>query len=90
MKQFLNISLAALLALVAGCATSSPRAMQASGPAEICHVCRYNNDLACVQVKLKDATPRTEFQGTTYYFCSDECRVAFLKNPEKYSQKSTR
>ncbi len=27
---------------------------------------------------------KSEYQGTTYYFCAPGCRVAFEKDPEKY------
>lgn len=84
MNKILNIVLAVLLAVVAGCATSSNDAARASGPTETCHVCKYNNDLACVCVKVKDSTPRAVYQGTTYYFCSDDCRMVFSKNPTRY------
>ena len=62
--------------------------MHASGPTATCHVCRYNNDLACLNVRIKDSTPRTEYRGETYYFCSVDCRVAFIKNPVKYLSRS--
>ena len=88
MKHFLNLSLVALLALVAGCATSSTDTAQGSGPTDICHVCKYNYDLACVCVKVKDTTPKTEYQGVTYYFCSEDCRAAFARNAAKYLPKS--
>lgn len=88
MKHILNLALAALLAVVAGCATTSSNTARTSGPTETCHVCKYNNDLACVCVKVKDTTPRTEYQGTTYYFCSDDCQAAFAKSPPKYLPKS--
>ena len=88
MKPFLNLLTVVVLALVNGCATPVKDASQASGPTETCHVCRYNNDLACVCVKVKDSTPRTDYQGTTYYFCSDTCQTAFLKNPPKYLPKA--
>ncbi len=29
---------------------------------------------------------KSEYQGTTYYFCSRGCKVAFEKNPQKYLQ----
>jgi YHS domain-containing protein len=88
MKQILKLICAALLAQVlVGCATTSEESAQNSGPTDICHVCRYNNDLACVCVKVKDTTPKADYQGTTYYFCSQDCRTAFLKNPEKYLPK---
>lgn len=28
--------------------------------------------------------PRTEYKGTTYYFCCPPCKDSFDKNPEKY------
>lgn len=88
MNHFLNIALTALLVVAAGCATSSNDAARASGPTETCHVCQYNNDLSCVCVKVKDSTPRTDYQGTTYYFCSEDCRAAFAKNAAKYLPKA--
>ena len=84
MKQFLTTLSAALLFLVAGCATSSVEPAAASGPTATCSVCQHNNDLACVCVKVTGTTPKTEFDGHTYYFCSDDCRAAFLKKPAKY------
>jgi YHS domain-containing protein len=73
------------LALLSGCATSGGR-LVAQGE-ETCQVCRYRNDLACICVKVDESTPRTEFAGKTYYFCSESCRETFLKKPEKYLPK---
>ena len=67
---------------------SEERAEASRGPSEICHACRYNNDLDCVCVKVKDTTPKTEYQGVTYYFCSEDCRAAFARNAAKYLPKS--
>jgi Cu+-exporting ATPase len=30
----------------------------------------------------------TEFEGRTYYFCSDSCREEFEANPERYALAS--
>ena len=87
MKQILKLFVLTLaLCLIAGCATQSKDAAQ-SGPAATCYVCRYNNDLACVNIHVKDSTPRTDYQGTTYYFCSKDCREEFLKKPDKFLPK---
>ena len=51
-----------------------------------CLVCKENADLACVDVKVKGDTPRAEYNGKSYYFCSDDCRREFLKHPEKYAR----
>ena len=88
MKYFLNLAFAACLALAAGCTTTSRETASGGGLPATCHVCRYHNDLACVCVKVKNSTPRAEYQGTTYYFCSDDCRADFLKQPEKYLPKA--
>lgn len=75
-----------LPALLAGCA-SGPRRDLSGGSQSTCHVCRYNNDLACIDVKVTTRTPRMEYRGETYYFCSDDCRERFTKNPTKYLPK---
>lgn len=42
-------------------------------------------DLVCrMQVEPERAGARAEYQGTTYYFCSQGCHRAFTANPEKY------
>lgn len=53
-----------------------------------CLVCKYNADLACVDVKVEKDTPSYLYNGTTYYFCSNACKKKFEKEPAKYiSQK---
>ena len=84
MRHLLNFAGAAWLVLVSGCATSSTDYSRNAEPAHICHVCRYHNDLACVCVKVTESTPKTEYQGQTYFFCSEDCKMTFLKKPEKY------
>lgn len=73
MKETLKLfSLAAVLCLITGCATQPKVAEQNSRTVATCYVCRYNNDLECVKVKVKDSTPHTDYQATTYYFCSED------------------
>ena len=52
-----------------------------------CLVCKRNADLACVDVDVDKETPRYVYQGRTYYFCSEECRGKFAKDPQKYLEK---
>jgi YHS domain-containing protein len=76
--------------LAAGCATDlSPEqaAAERAGTIAQCPVCRCNADLGCLIVKITDATPRAEYQGRTYYFCSEDCHDVFLKNPAKYAER---
>ncbi len=57
------------------------------GPGEaICPVCAYTRDLACVCLKVTAETPRQEYRGETYSFCSEHCRKEFRRDPEKYRQ----
>ena len=49
-----------------------------------CLVCKHNADLACVDVAVDNQTPHCVSDGKTYYFCSEECKRAFEKNPAKY------
>ena len=39
------------------------------------------------QTKAKAAARMSDFRGQSYYFCSDECKVAFDKEPMRYTAK---
>jgi len=65
-------------------ATQPAASASASSPHDTCLVCEHNADLACVDVTVDVKTPRCIYDGKTYYFCSDDCRNAFLKSPQKY------
>lgn len=91
----------ALAAVLAGCgeanspqassvALGSPTAQPPSDAHKMCAeclVCKENGDLACLRVEVDASTPALEFEGTTYYFCSAECRAAFAKDPRRYIPK---
>jgi protein SCO1/2 len=38
-----------------------------------------------MKVRTGQNALHAEYQGKTYYFCGDHCRVVFAKNPEKYA-----
>jgi len=75
--------LGAFLAPVACVGPSTNEIADASQHAQ-CLVCKSEGDLACVDVRVKSDTPRTTYKGATYYFCSDQCRKDFEKDPERY------
>lgn len=80
----LFFALAAML-VVTGCAApDTERSSAATQPHAECLVCKYDNDLACVDVKVEPGTPTALYGGKPYYFCSDHCRDEFSKSPEKY------
>jgi Cu+-exporting ATPase len=37
-----------------------------------------------MQIQTEDAVGSSEYQGQTYYFCSEDCKESFDQNPEKY------
>lgn len=37
-----------------------------------------------MDVDEKAAPAKTDYRGTTYYFCAPGCKVAFEANPDKY------
>ena len=43
--------------------------------------------LCGMSVKIADAKVAAEYQGKTYYFCSEGCKKEFLKDPAKYALK---
>ncbi|MGH9868084.1 MAG: YHS domain-containing protein [Candidatus Polarisedimenticolia bacterium] len=43
-------------------------------------------DPVCGMAVREDADARrTEYAGRTYYFCSESCRAAFEKEPERFA-----
>lgn len=43
-------------------------------------------DVVCGMVVDSDTAPaRSTFEGTTYYFCTPECRDQFEANPARYA-----
>jgi YHS domain-containing protein len=47
-------------------------------------VCKCNGDLGCLIVRIDATTPRAEYRGETYYFCSEDCKKEFEAKPAKY------
>ncbi len=39
------------------------------------------------EMKKSEVKITHEYKGKTYYFCCAKCKEAFIKNPEKYTQK---
>ena len=37
-----------------------------------------------MRIDSEEAAGKEEYQGTTYYFCSQTCHDAFLANPSEY------
>ena len=48
-----------------------------------CPVCRMD-------VETATAAGSSEYQGRTYYFCSEECKAKFDANPKGYVQMAAR
>lgn len=45
-------------------------------------------DVVCgMQIDEKTAAAKSEYEGTTYYFCSAGCKVRFDQNPSRYASK---
>ena len=41
-----------------------------------------------MQIEESEAAGSSEYQGTTYYFCSAACQDKFEQNPEDYVNKT--
>jgi len=80
------IILWSFLLAVAGCGAMSTKD---SRPIAEDPVCVYNGDLGCSRVRVDERTPRALYKGKPYYFCTEECRDAFMKDPAKYVGKSS-
>lgn len=37
-----------------------------------------------MEINMETAPAKIEYEGQIYYFCSQECKETFVKNPEEY------
>ena len=42
-----------------------------------------------MQVDEKNAAGQSDYQGQTYYFCSQNCKEQFDRNPQQYAKQGT-
>lgn len=80
---FLAIALIGCAALV-GCkeetasTTSGTPTTKTAAVMDNCYVCGEH------EVEVLADTARLDHEGKTYYFCADDCKEVFTKNPVKY------
>ncbi len=47
-----------------------------------------HRDPVCnMQVDEKNAAGQSDYQGQTYYFCSQNCKQKFDRNPQQYAKQ---
>jgi len=49
----------------------------------------YTDPVCGMAVDDRTAHQTSTYQGTTYYFCCEECKRKFDKNPQQYLSKAT-
>ena len=49
---------------------------------------KMHRDPVCnMEVDEQTAAGRSQYQGQDYYFCSDDCKQNFDRNPEQYAEQ---
>jgi len=43
-----------------------------------------------MEVDVTDGTPRSDYEGTVYYFCSEQCRQQFRADPARFAAAAAR
>jgi Cu+-exporting ATPase len=43
-----------------------------------------------MQVDDQKSTAKSQFQGNTYHFCSDDCKRKFDQQPQQFASRSSR
>lgn len=71
------------LLAITGCANTIGSSKKGQ-PLVIDPVCAYLSDMGCINIVADESTPKSTYEGVTYYFCSEECKKDFDKNPSKY------
>lgn len=75
-----------LLALFISACASLPPVPPAEASVAQCLVCRCRRDFDCLEVDKSPRTPHADFAGRTYYFCGENCRKEFERNPGRYTR----
>ncbi|MFN3533525.1 MAG: YHS domain-containing protein [Candidatus Brocadia sp.] len=73
---------------IIGCATTTSSSKKTQ-PKVVDPVCAYFSDMGCINIVVDENTPKSTYEGITYYFCSNDCKVDFDKNPSKYLKITT-
>jgi len=45
---------------------------------------KAHDEVCGMSIEAEDAAATVEFQGKTYYFCSERCRGMFEEHPDRY------
>lgn len=45
---------------------------------------RVHDEVCGMTIESEAAAAKTEFQGKTYYFCSQRCKRMFTEHPERF------
>jgi len=73
--------------LLTGCSSAPSQPANDGHVHAECTVCKFNADLACIDVAVDDKTPRCTYDGKTFFFCSDQCCKKFQKTPTKFAKE---
>ena len=49
---------------------------------------QHTDPVCGMQVDEQNAAGKSDYQGQTYYFCSQGCKKSFDQNPQQYASKS--
>lgn len=49
---------------------------------------QFKDPICGMVIDEKDAVGTSDYQGTKYYFCSDDCKVEFDESPQDYAAGS--
>lgn len=50
---------------------------------------RVKDPVCGMVIESQDAVGTAEYEGKTYYFCSQDCKAEFQSNPEDYADKAS-
>lgn len=70
-----------LLLLAAGCENEAAKGPATQPAMAECLPCKGH------KIAIAADTPKSEYEGKTYYFCAPECKEKFDKEPAKFVKK---
>ena len=83
----ITLLLALGIPALSGCSSAPSQPINDGRVHADCTVCKFNADLACIDVAVDAKTPRCTYDGKTFFFCSDQCCKKFQNTPTKFAKE---
>jgi len=89
MRIIMTLALAITLLVTLACSTAHDAQTGGAAQKQEQKASTVTDPVCGMQIDPAQAAGKSEYKGTTYYFCSDHCKKTFDANPEAVLNKDS-